>query len=250
MLDGLPGSGISTRIEQFHHVLAEQTALLTRQASTLQSIDARQLATLNGIRRLLARRTHAGAHCPSLFAVEELPPARFTRRRTFQLSLWCEWPYGPDGPHPLAEGQGVYTLTTLPPWLRDYLPYLRALATTLGIALPLIAPAVTALGAPPTTRQAADLTLADNLLKATRAPHSLPLEADAWTARIGGLPGRSAETEADFRVLRTALRALDPREEWGGLSAVTRPEDHSIVYLCPTHVHTLEYPYHAHAGNK
>lgn len=41
------------------------------------------------------------------------------------------------------------------------------------------------------------------------------------------------------------LHTLDPDDDknWGGLSPVSRPEDQRIIYLCPTHVHELDYPY-------
>lgn len=58
-----------------------------------------------------------------------------------------------------------------------------------------------------------------------------------------------AETGADFRALRDMLHALDPDNEknWGGLSPVTRPEGLRIIYLCPHHIHDLDYPYTAPA---
>ena len=31
--------------------------------------------------------------------------------------------------------------------------------------------------------------------------------------------------------------------EWGGLSAVSRPEDRRVMFLCRQHVRDLEYPY-------
>ena len=45
------------------------------------------------------------------------------------------------------------------------------------------------------------------------------------------------------------LHALDPDNEknWGRLSPVTRPEDLRTIYLCPRHIHDLDYPYTATA---
>ena len=66
---------------------------------------------------------------------------------------------------------------------------------------------------------------------------------------VHGSPGRTvrAETGADFRALNDMLRALDPDNEknWGRLSPVTRPEDLRTIYLCPRHIHDLDYPYTA-----
>jgi len=237
MLDGLRGSGISKDIDTLLKVVASQSTTLAR-------IDARQLDTLNGIRDLLTRRTQVGVHCPSLFAVEDLGRGGLVRHTQTRISLWCEWPYGPAGPHPLAGNEGVYTLTSMPKWLRDYMPFLQALITTLGIAAPLMAPGLIAAGVEIGERVKSGYEFADKFLEEARETVKTGTDtAAAWTSFVGQGPQHRAEVVADFRALRAALRQLDPSETWGGLSPVARPEDRKIVYLCRDHVRELDYPY-------
>jgi internalin A len=242
MLDGLYGSGISNRLDQLAHAVADNAHAVAEQRGTLERIEQQQLDTLNGMRTLLARRTQTGEHCPSLFAVEDLSRTGRLRRRTLRLSLWCEWPYSP-GPHALADGEGVYTLTSMPDWLRDYLPFLKALAATLSIAAPLVAPTLTALGTQLTDRAKAGFETADKLLDTLSELHVPDQEPGLWQPIAGQGPTPYAEVGADFRALRNALHRLDPNDDWGGLSAVARPEDRSIVYLCREHARALDYPY-------
>lgn len=218
-----------------------------RQATTLERVDQHGLATLNGLRTLLEHRADAGLHCPSLFEIEDIGRTGFPPARTLELRLWSEWPYGPHGPHALPGGAGVYHVRKLPPWLYDYLPYLTALATALGLIVPLAAPGLTAAGAQFTERTKAGFefaaTFTEDLKESmlSRTPSGLP------RIEPTGSPQRHAEVGADFRRLRAALIKLDPRQEWGGLTARERPEDRRIVYLCREHVHAMEYPYGAPA---
>ena len=237
LLDGLPGT--SPRHDALRHDHDEQNAALHRIES--------QLDALNGIRALTARRTHAGIHCPSLFAVDELGRSGVLRRRRLRVSLWCEWPYA-HGPHPLDPGVGVYQIASLPDGLRAYLPFLAALTATLSIGVPLIAPGLAVAGVLLTDRVKGALDAAPDLLDKI----SLPDRGDPaapWKPAIGRGPIHGAQVEADFRALRTALEHLDPHQTWGGLSAVARPEDHSIVYLCRHHARELEYPYRSGTDN-
>ena len=239
MLDGLAGSGISRQLDLIHRKVEAQ-------ADTLARIDRRQLETLNGIRSLLTYRTQAGVHCPSLFAVKDLGRSGLMRKRNLQLSLWCEWPYGPQGPHELAKDQGgVYTITSLPPWLRDYLPFLHYLVATLGIAAPVISPAFAMFGKQLTDQIKGALDTADSILDALRQiPDPGSTDSADFLAPYADLEAlQRARIGADFRVLRNALTALDPQQLWGGLTPAIRPEDDGIVYLCDTHLRALDYPY-------
>jgi internalin A len=239
MLDGLAGSGISRELDLIHRKIDAQ-------ADTLDRIDRRQLETLNGIRSLLAYRTQAGVHCPSLFSVTELKRSGVMRKRNLQLSLWCEWPYGPKGPHELKADQGgVYTITSLPLWLRDYLPFLHYLVATLGIAAPVISPAFAAFGKQLTDQIRGALDSADAIFDALRQiPGPGSDDAADFLAPYADLEAlQRARIGADFRVLRNALTALDPQQLWGGLTPAIRPEDDGIVYLCDTHLRALDYPY-------
>ena len=235
MLDGLRGSIVEEKIDAICAQLAQQDSTLTR-------IEQQGLATLNGVRNLLVDRASAGVHCPSLFAVRELGRGGMLRRQSFELRLWCEWPYEPTGPHPLDDA-GVYRLERMPDWLREYLPYLRHLVSVLGGVVPLIAPAVATAGVRLSERTKASLDTASYLIGDLRAAGG---PGDAPPVLIHGAgrgPLRYAEVGADFRALRAALLTLDPTESWGGLSPVARPEDRRIVYLCRQHARWLEYPY-------
>ena len=236
MLDGLPGSGINARLDQLARTIADHTKTLSR-------IDQRQLDTLNSVRLLLARRTQTGVHCPSLFAVEDLGRKGRGHPRRLKVSLWCEWPYAPDGPHPLPEGQGEYILNSMPAWLRDYLPFLHGLAATLAITVPMISPSLIALGMHLSDRTRASFEASGKLLNAVGGVRGPDEDTALWNPLIGQGPTRYAEVGADFRALRNALRSMDPQEVWGGLSAVPRPEDRNIVYLCREHAIALDYPY-------
>jgi hypothetical protein len=244
MLDGLRGSALEaavselgSSVRQLHQTVDEQSSVLTR-------IDQRGLATLNGVRMLLEHRADAGVHCPSLFELVDKGRTGFPPLATHQLRLWCEWPYGPSGPHPLDRDDGTYLIRRLPSWLRDYLPYLSALVITLGLVAPLAGPGLTAAGDHLSERGKAAFEtvgkLAEELKDAggSRRHQTSQLLQDAGL----GVYGR-AETGADFRALKHALTELDPLQHWGGLSPVERPEDRRVVYLCREHVRTLQFPY-------
>jgi hypothetical protein len=248
MLDGLRGSVLEAKIDGMRAVLDEQ-------ADTLTMIDRHTLATLNGLRTLMAHRATAGVHCPSLFEVEDLGRSGALRRRSYELRLWCEWPYEPHGPHPLAKGVGVYRIDQLPMWLRGYLPYLVDLIGALGIVVPLAGSALTAAGVELSERAKASLETAGKLLEAIDSLHGSEegepgIVSDGQLLHAAGLgPRQHAFLSADFRALTAALNRLDPDQVWGGLSPVERPEDRRIVYLCRRHARALEYPYRSHTDD-
>ncbi|MBR7836022.1 hypothetical protein KDL01_22290 [Actinospica durhamensis] len=247
MLDGLRGSALEAAIDSMRHDVDTVLKAVDRQTTSLERIDQHGLSTLNGLRTLLEHRADAGLHCPSLFEIEDIGRTGFPPARTLELRLWCEWPYGPHGPHALASGVGVYHVRKLPPWLSEYLPYLTALATTLGLIVPLAGPGLAAAGVQLTERTKAGFEFAakftEDLTESalSRTPSGLP------RAKPADGPRRLAEIGADFRALRAALIKLDPRQEWGGLTARERPGDRRIVYLCREHVRAMEYPYAAAA---
>ena len=235
MLDGLRGTGLTAQLAAIHRKLDVQ-------ADTLNTIDARQQAVLNGIRGLLEDRANAGVHCPSLFSIWQTKGGLW-RRPQITVTLWCEWP---SGPHPLLGDDDSYTITKMPEALTRYLPYLHHLITVLGLAAPTLGSIGVALSD----------QVKDQIETAART-----LEFIEKHASINGLvrdqeaPGSAertirAETGADFRALSDMLKALDPDNEknWGRLSPVTRPEDLRTIYLCPHHIHDFDYPYVATGG--
>jgi len=248
MLDGLRGSSLETAISDLADGADALREAIAEQSSALAEIDQRQLATLNGIRALLENRCAAGVHCPSLFEVTDVGRTGFPPQKTFQLRMWCEWPYGSDGPHPLPDDHGVYRVRRMPPWLRAYLPYLSALATALGLITPFAAPTLTLAGAHLSGRTLAGFETVAKLAEDLKGENKDTDGTDLLVRAVGGGPLPRAEVGADFRVLRAALIELDPRQEWGGLSPVERPEDQRIVYLCREHVRALDYPYRATGG--
>jgi internalin A len=235
MLDGLRGTGLTAQLDAIHRTLDAQ-------AGTLSAIDARQQAELNGIRALLEDRGNAGVHCPALFTIGQTESSGLLHRAQITVTLWCEWP---SGPHPLDSDDGSYTITKMPDALIRYLPYLRHLITALGLATP-------ALGS-------AGVTLSSQVKDQIEAAARTLKFIEKVTATAALVPGHDtpspspsertirAETGADFRALRDMLLALDPDNEknWGRLSPVSRPEDLRTIYLCPRHIHELEYPYTA-----
>lgn len=103
LLAGLPDTGITRSLRRLEHAVAEG--------------NADSLRVLETMRLLTTARTRAGVHCPSLFDVEALRRSWYGARRV-RVRLWCEWPYNgdaaldlPGGPHPLPDGDGVYTIT-------------------------------------------------------------------------------------------------------------------------------------------
>jgi len=244
MLDGLRGtaleaavSELGSTVRQLHHVIDEQSSVLTR-------IDQRGLATLNGVRMLLEHRSDAGVHCPSLFEVVEKGRTGFPPLTTYELRLWCEWPYGPNGPHALDGESGTYLVRRLPSWLRDYLPYLSALVGAIGIVAPLAKTGLTAAGVQLGERGGAGFETVAKLAEDLKDSGRSRGRQTSQFLRDAGLGAYShAETGADFRALRHALTELDPQQGWGGLSPVERPEDRRVVYLCREHVRTLQFPY-------
>ncbi len=241
MLDGLRGTGLTAHLDARHRELAASLDELRRQTTahtgTLTAIDARQQAQLNGIRTLLEHRANTDTHGPALFSIwhtarRGLRPARTT------LTLWCEWP---AGPHPLTKENGSYTITRSHEALAHYLPYLRALITTLGLAAPVLGAAGHTLSDLAQDRiEAAARTLEfieQHTQHAPAPPDGKPSPYGQWTVQ--------AETGADIRALRALLAVLDPEKHWGGLSPASRPEDRRTLYLCPHHIHELDYPYTA-----
>jgi len=233
MLDGLRGTGLTAQLDTIQHTLDVQ-------GSTLSTIDARQQAELNGIRALLEDRANAGVHCPALFTIRQAKGG-LLRRAQVTVTLWCEWP---SGPHLLDGDDGSYTITKIPEALIRYLPYLRGLITALGLA----APALGSVGAALSDQAKAQIEAAARTVEFIEKHVSTTarLPPGHGTVPPGGRTIR-AETGADFRALNDMLRALDPNNEknWGRLSPVTRPEDLRTIYLCPLHIHDLDYPYTA-----
>jgi hypothetical protein len=69
MLDGLRNSSLGAAISDLADGADALREVIAEQSSVLAEIDQRQLATLNGLRT-------------------SFPP-----QKTFQLRMWCEWPY-------------------------------------------------------------------------------------------------------------------------------------------------------------
>ncbi|MDI5966837.1 COR domain-containing protein [Streptantibioticus silvisoli] len=236
LLAGLPDNGMTRSLRRVEEAVAEG------RADTLRVLDT--------VRLLTNSRTQAGVHCPSLFDVEAVRRSWYGGRRV-RVRLWCEWPYSgdsdlglPGGPHRLPDGEGVYTFSQLPHGVRDFLPYLKFLIAGLGILAPVVTPGLFGATKEVTEQVLRGLETGDKLLD------TLP---DRWPGP-DGRPGdaeplsRRAILPAHFRELRKALEELDPATHWGGLNEAIRPEDQSIVYLCPAHYEALRYPYRPHAA--
>jgi small GTP-binding protein len=233
MLDGLRGTGLTAQLDTILRTLDAQS-------STLNTIDARQQAELNGIRALLEDRANGGTHCPALFSIRQAESG-LLRRTQITITLWCEWPYGP---HLLEGDDGSYTITKVPEALIRYLPYLRGLIIALGLAAPALGSVGVALSDQAKAQMEAAARTVEFIEKQVSTTAHLPPGHGAVPP--GGRTIR-AETGADFRALHDMLRALDPDNEknWGRLSPVTRPEDLRTIYLCSRHIRDLDYPYTA-----
>ncbi|MFC1431452.1 COR domain-containing protein [Streptacidiphilus sp. N1-3] len=196
-------------------------------AAGTSRIEHAQLLVLDTVRDLLRHRAEQGAYCPSIFTITKAP---FLPH--YQLSLYCEQP---DGPHPLPDGAGVYTLTRLPGWLHRYAPYLGLVLAGIKHGLPLVGPALTGiLGETVSAAAKAQLELSGKLLEHVAVP---PSGESATELRPGH---HTPQTRADFAELRKALIALDP--DFGGLRERELPENRGIVYLCRHHREALRYP--------
>jgi internalin A len=242
MLDGLRGSVLESQLEELKVQLQRSTETLTR-------VESNDLAMLNGIRDLLRDRAMSGAYCPSLFSIERGKISLRGRNRV--LRLWCEWPYGPDGPHALGPEGGYSIPHRIPDWLREYLPYLVGLAKTLGIAAQLIAPGLAFAGTAASARIEASLEAASRISEDLEIPKMRVKDTPQTGSAVprSSNPVKLSTVSADFRALRAALRALDPAELWGGLRATIRPEDRRILYLCQEHAQKLEYPFEGTVGS-
>jgi internalin A len=232
LLDGLPDTGISRSLQRVEAAVTEGRA--------------GSLWVLETMRVLTASRRQAGVRCPSLFDVEILRRSWFGGRRV-QVRLWCEWPYNGDselglagGPHPLPPGEGEYTLTQLPDGVREFLPYLKILIAGLGVVAPMVTSSLFGATKEATEQLMRGLETGDKLLDAV--PERW---AEGEGAHLGrpDAPAHHGLLPAQFRELRRALEEIDPTTHWGGLSEAIRPEDQSIVYLCPEHYEALQYPY-------
>ena len=246
MLDGLRGTGLTEHLGAIERTLESQAGTLSKVSSTLNAVDARQQAMLNGIRTLLEDRAGTGTRCPGLFSVYQSDRTRWLHRVQIIVTLWCEWP---SGPHPLGS-EGRYPVTKMPEALVRYLPYLHGMITMLGLASPLLGAAGLTLSDQAKDRiEAASRTL-EFIEKRIEAADSVIDRATTPSPEPSPEPSPfQTETGADFRALAGMLRALDPgnKKNWGGLSPVNRPEDQRIIFLCSTHLHELNYPYTAAA---
>jgi small GTP-binding protein len=233
MLDGLRGTGLTAQLDTILRTLDAQS-------STLNTIDARQQAELNGIRALLEDRANGGTHCPALFSIRQAESG-LLRRTQITITLWCEWPYGP---HLLEGDDGSYTITKVPEALIRYLPYLRGLIIALGLAAPALGSVGVALSDQAKAQMEAAARTVEFIEKQVSTTAHLP---PGHGAVPPGGPTPPPQTGADFRALHDMLRALDPDNEknWGRLSPVTRPEDLRTIYLCSRHIRDLDYPYTA-----
>jgi internalin A len=210
--------------------LARIVAAISDTQASARRIEHAQLQVLDTVRDLLRYRDEQGALCPSIFTVTK------RRRRNYELRLYCEQP---DAPHPLPGDAGVYHFTGIPSWLRNYAPYLLIVLTGLRIALPLISPALGAIGQELTKAANAQLELSCKLLEDLASPsQELRNAIDAPELQTNGRP----RPDVDFAQLSAALHALDPNEEWGGLRQRQLPETGQVVYLCWTHRQGLRYP--------
>jgi hypothetical protein len=87
MLDGLRGTGLTAQLDTIQRKLDAQADTLSAQSDTLNAIDARQQATLNGIRALLADRANAGVYCPALLTIGQAKTGPLRRARV-TVTLW------------------------------------------------------------------------------------------------------------------------------------------------------------------
>ena len=216
--------------------LARMEATIDDTHASAQRIEHAQLQVLDTVRDLLRYRGEQGALCPSIFTLT-------TRRfrvpflpRKYELRLYCEQP---DAPHPLTGDAGVYQFTGIPPWLRHYAPYLLMLLTGLQIALPLIGPALGAIGHELTKVDKARLELSCKLLEKLTGPADA-LRNGLESPELG--TGNRPRVPVDFASLGAALHQLDPDEEWGGLRQRQFPETGQVAYLCWQHRQGLRYP--------
>jgi hypothetical protein len=201
---------------------SRQEVGLDRVEARLDLLETNGLTVLDTVRDLLRHRDEQGVRCPSIFTVTKTGhPGRY------ELQLFCEQP---DGPHPLPDGAGVYTLQSVPNWLRNYAPRLRILLTALKYTVPVVGPAlagVAGIALPEVDK--ARIELSCKLLE------DLESSVDRFN--------RVLPTQTSFPELRRALRAIDP--DWGGLRERELPETKQIVYLCRHHRQALRYPSHA-----
>lgn len=242
MLDGLRGTGLTKELGKINDSLRDLRDGQKTANSILSDIDKRSQEVLNGIRALSRDRANAGVSCPSLLTIGEGRTRGLLRRTQITVTLWCEWP---SGPHPLDGKNGNYPIIKVPEALARYLPYLRDLIMALGLA----APALGSLGIELSNQVQNQVDAATRTLTFIEKHVNIAGQVAEHGARSPDRHTIRAETGADFRALHNMLHDLDPDDNWGGLSAVPRPEDQSIIWLCPHHIRDLEYPYAAARPN-
>lgn len=194
---------------------------LGRVEARLDAIAANGLTVLDTVRDLLRHRDEQGVRCPSIFTV-----TKTGHLGQCELQLFCEQP---DGPHPLADGAGVYKLQSVPDWLRNYAPRLKILLMALKYTVPIVGPALAGV---------AGVTLPE--VDKARIELSCKLLEDLESTAGRFRPVLPEQTS--FPELRRALLAIDP--DWGGLRERELPETKQIVYLCQHHRQALRYPSH------
>jgi hypothetical protein len=189
------------------------------------------------VQRTLLRHTRVTqdqqeVKCPSVFTIVPVKSGR-VGGATYEMRLYCE---EPGGWHPLPGDAGRYTLTESPEWLRKLAPYLRYLLTGLKIAAPLAGPVAGMTIGPVSKRVAAELDAMKQIVAQLPEPPrgSDLLKGPGMDTSDAPVAESRAATEADFRVLESLLRRLDPESAWGGLSRTVTPEGLTL-YLCREH---------------
>ena len=222
-------------------------------------------AQLDDIRRTLSAR-HPQRHrrLPAGRPQRHPRPAREPRQRRRALPGPVQYPEAQEhrpaapsaghrdplvrmalGPHPLDGDDGSYTVTKMPAALIRYLPYLRYLITALGLAAPVIGSAGVMLSDQAKDQVEAAAKTLELIEKhagtsALASGHELHVPV---RARDRSAP-RPARTSAPSATCSTPSTRTT-RRTGARLSPVTRPEDLRIIYLCPLHIHDLDYPYTA-----
>jgi internalin A len=209
---------------------------LNRLLDTMAAQNRQTQQTVLKVQTLIQRTQDA--HCPSVFTLT--PDGRRRPGKVgFTLRLYCE---EPGLWHPLPGTAGCYEVVDLADWLRKAAPYLQRTLNLLKAATPYIGPILGVAAHELNAQLQHDVDLARQLLD--RNPGHLAA-LDEPFATLGTetrqRPASQADTDADFRVLRAMLEALDPQRSWGGLSHVLTPEGLSL-YVCSEHLDAYSKP--------